>query len=647
MTLRAALIGLLIAVGFAAILPYTDLYLQGSRLAFNHLPITALITLFLLITLVNTLLLKLSPRRALRAIELAGIYIMVLVAAPLPSGGYAEYFPTVTTAGFYFATPENDYQIKFQPYLTEKLHGLTNWLAPQDPRAIKWLYEGLPPGKAIPWGPWMAPLIAWGIFVVLLVAAFYFLAMILRRQWIEYERLTFPLAQVPLEMVAQADKPSLATPFFRNRVMWAGFFIIALLDSVNSLRLYFPSMPSINMMHLRIFQGLKNRPWNALQDIEIFIYPAVIGISYLLSQEVGAGIWGFFCFNKLQKVILFAYGLDRGGRLGSVDANSFLRVQEIGGFFVLAFVIFYAVRRQIADAFRRREPPDPTAPMTSRWATAGFVVTTLLLAAWGWASGMNYFFALLGIVIFYVMALGLTRLVNAGGLLWVEANWLPYDVINIAFGSTNIPVRTLLVLGMEQIMLMFDQRIITMPYLMDASKIAHSTRLRGRHFALIVAAAVFLSMVVGCISVLVVAYHFGGVRLDQWYFRDGPVFPYEDVAATMAEPAKLTAFGAFSFLWGVGVMSLMVFLNKNYLWFRISPLGYLFGSTWTMAHVWFSVFLGWLCSYLATRGGGFRFYRQMRPFFIGMVLGEFVTSALWLPIDWAFGIRGHVIFPVE
>jgi hypothetical protein len=641
LSLRAILIGLLVGVGFAAILPYSDLYLQGSRLAFNHLPITALITLFLLIVVANTLLRRFAPRRAFSAAELAAIYVIVLVAAPLPSGGYAEFLPGVTTAAFYYATPENDFAVKFQPYLH---NFLTPW---SNPDAIKWLYEGLPPGKHIPWGAWVAPIIAWGIFTMLLVSAFFFLTMILRRQWIEHERLTFPLAQVPLEMVAQADKPSLAAPFFRNKLMWFGFFSIMLLDSVNGLRLYFPSVPSVNMWHLALFSGLKTRPWYAWADIEAYIYPSVIGVSYLLSQEVGASIWGFFWFSKLQKLLLYAYGIERGGALGGTNTDTFLRVQEIGGFFVLTWVILYSVRRQVVAAFRGREPADPTAPMSIRWATIGFVICTLLIPVWGWAAGMNYFFGLLGILLFYVMVLGLTRLVNAGGALWVEANWLPYDVINNAFGSVNIPVRTLTILGVEQMFYMFDQKNITMPYLMDASKIGHATRLRGRRFAVAVGLSVFLSMVVGSISVLWVAYRFGGVKLDQWYFNGGNLFPFNDVASTMEEPSKPTTFGAFSFLYGVGVMSLLVFLNKNYLWFRISPLGYIFGSTWTMGHLWFSVLIGWLCSYLATRGGGFRFYRQLRPLFIGMVLGEFVTSALWLPIDWAFGVRGHVIFPVE
>lgn len=646
MTFRAALIGLLVAVGFAAVLPYTDLYVEGSPLTFNHLPISALITLFLLITVVNTLLVRFSPRRALRAAELAAIYIMVLVAAPLPSGGYAELFPGVLTSAFYYASDENEFAVKFQPYLTEPLHGLRNWLAPQDPAAIKWLYEGLPPGATIPWGAWIRPLIAWGLFALLLVAAFYCLTMILRRQWIEHERLTFPLAQVPLEMI-HGDRPSLATPFFRNKLMWFAFFTIALIDSVNGLRLYSPLFPAINLAHLRVFPGLSSRPWNAIRDVEVFIYPAVIGVSYLLSQEVGASIWGFFWFSRLQKVGLYAYGIERGGSLGRPNTDTFLRLQETGGFFVLAAVVVWAVRRQIADSFRRPEPEDPTAPMSIRAATACLIVITLLLGAWGWAAGMSFFLGVLGIVLFYVMSLGLTRLVNAGGALWVEANWLPYDVINIAFGSVNIPARTLTLLSMEQMVFMFDQRVIPMPYLMDSAKIGHSVGLRGRHFAIAVGAAVFLSMVVGSIAMLVTTYHLGGVKLHQWYFRDSALFPFENVTSTLDEPSKLTAFAAFSFLYGVGVMSLIVFLNKSYLWFRVSPLGYLFGSTWTMDHLWFSVLVGWLCSYLATRGGGFRFYRRLRPFFIGMVLGEFVTAAVWLPIDWACGVRRHVIFPIE
>ena len=38
---------------------------------------------------------------------------------------------------------------------------------------------------------------------------------ILRKQWIERERLIFPLAQLPLEMTKKS--------FFKNKLMWLGF----------------------------------------------------------------------------------------------------------------------------------------------------------------------------------------------------------------------------------------------------------------------------------------------------------------------------------------------------------------------------------------------------------------------------------------
>ncbi len=50
---------------------------------------------------------------------------------------------------------------------------------------------------------------------------------------------------------------------------------------------------------------------------------------------------------------------------------------------------------------------------------------------------------------------------------------------------------------------------------------------------------------------------------------------------------------------------------------------------------------------LVLRYGGMQMYIKARPWFLGMVLGEFVISGIWLPIDWYFGVRGHVIFPIE
>ncbi len=57
----------------------------------------------------------------------------------------------------------------------------------------------------------------WGIFVALYYAGTFFLGGILRRQWVDYERLLFPLARFPLEVTAGAAGRGLLPEVFRNR----------------------------------------------------------------------------------------------------------------------------------------------------------------------------------------------------------------------------------------------------------------------------------------------------------------------------------------------------------------------------------------------------------------------------------------------
>jgi hypothetical protein len=64
-----------------------------------------------------------------------------------------------------------------------------------------------------------------------------------------------------------------------------------------------------------------------------------------------------------------------------------------------------------------------------------------------------------------------------------------------------------------------------------------------------------------------------------------------------------------------------------------------------MHHLWFCVFLGWLANALVRRYGGLHLFLRFRPFFLGLVLGEFLIAALWLALDALLGITGHNVFP--
>jgi len=72
--------------------------------------------------------------------------------------------------------------------------------------------------------------LGWAVFLFILVFVMLCINAILRRQWIERERLTYPIIQLPLEMATSRGAASI----FRNRLMWIGFSIAAGIDIRNS-----------------------------------------------------------------------------------------------------------------------------------------------------------------------------------------------------------------------------------------------------------------------------------------------------------------------------------------------------------------------------------------------------------------------------
>ena len=63
-----------------------------------------------------------------------------------------------------------------------------------------------------------------------------------------------------------------------------------------------------------------------------------------------------------------------------------------------------------------------------------------------------------------------------------------------------------------------------------------------------------------------------------------------------------------------------------------------------MSVFWFSCLLAWMIKGLILRYGGMRTYVAGRPFFVGMIIGEFVAALAWTAINALTGITPPV-FP--
>ena len=82
--------------------------------------------------------------------------------------------------------------------------------------AIMSFCEGLFAGEAVPWGAWLTPIFIWSAYVLVVYFVMICLSVLLRKQWVEYERCAFPLVKLPVEMAEQGS--GRIGPLFKNSV---------------------------------------------------------------------------------------------------------------------------------------------------------------------------------------------------------------------------------------------------------------------------------------------------------------------------------------------------------------------------------------------------------------------------------------------
>jgi len=79
--------------------------------------------------------------------------------------------------------------------------------------------------------------------------------------------------------------------------------------------------------------------------------------------------------------------------------------------------------------------------------------------------------------------------------------------------------------------------------------------------------------------------------------------------------------------------------------FPLNPVGYAIAGSFSVNLIWFSLLIAWIVKLLALRYGGLRLYRQMLPFFFGLVIGESLMWAVWSLVGIGFGIHTYSFWP--
>ena len=639
MTRRALIIGVIAVVIIGLFTPYSDLVMKGTWIGLTAFPINALFILLATIGVLNTCLRRLG--KGLSRGELLLVYSMSLVAGGIPSFGLTGLLIPYIAGPLYFARPENRYEQVLLPLIPK-------WLHPQSDYAITKLYEGLREGQAIPWSEWVVPLLAWTALACIMYGAFFCLTTLLRKRWVEDEKLVFPLLELPVEMATYEGEKG-RPAFLRDGVMWGFFAIPFAIHALNGLHYYFPAVPRINVHEINLGQYLAQRPWNAATPLYLRVLFSIIGLAYILPSELSFSLWFFYFFFLAQAVVAASLGIDMRG-VQAYGTKELIAHQMWGGILASGILGLIAARPRLQQIYEiafghGRQLDDRNEPMPYRLAIYGLGACLVGLGVWGSAAGAQLLAVLVLMILFFLSHIVAVRLVCEGGMLYVQHPFRPFNMMLAGAGSRGLGPHNVAILGYLDHLWMVDNRSPLMPGLMQSMKLADEGHLSRRALAKTLALSIVLAVVTSYCSYLRLMYRYGGANLHEWfttYYTRNLYCNWMMQLLDAGEPARLTSFitmgaGAGS-LWG------LTLLHHTFLWWPLHPIGYLMGASWPMINFWFPIFVGWLCKTTILRYGGVKVYRRLLPGFLGLVLAEFTAAGLWILIDFIAGVRGHLVF---
>ena len=641
LTLRAVVLGLLVVVIVGVWATYVELHARSSRLTMGHFPL-ALFALLLVILAVNAILPRLRIP-ALSSAELVVIVSMGLVGAMMPVDGIVGYLLGIISSFYYFATPENQWEQYFHPYLP-------SWLVPKGtPEIWTQFFEGIGLDRGIPWGMWTLPLFWWALFIGALLWVSACMMVMIRKQWVENERLVYPLAAVAQVMVGGVSGEVRLRSVVRNRLFWVGLGIALFLFSIEIIGWFYPTMPIRNYYpkfgNLRLMKDA--RPI-VLNPFHFF----TMGFAYLAHVEVQFSVWFFYLLNIFEGGIFARFGFALRGA-GSDQFCTFPTAVAWQGFGATLFIVIWSAwtaREHLRNVFRKAigrapEVDDSGELISYRTAFWGAIGGLVFMGAWLNRAGMSFTMVILFLFASFVLYLSTARIVAEGGVPYTWGPLSPQSFVVNVLGTHVItgPGITSLLLSYS---LANYLRGIFMPAMAHVVRFGDMLKGNRRRLlpAVILASAVALAA--SLYYTLNLGYTYGAYNTYGFppFFGGNPKGIFSSTLSMVRNPldpdwSKLLFLGL-----GTGVMGLLTFLRSRLLWWRLHPIGFATSAMINSNFLGVPFFIAWAVKSTVLNFGGVLLYRKSLPLFMGLMVGYVLGVSLCSVVDMAFfPQQGHVV----
>jgi hypothetical protein len=572
-----------------------------------------------------------GPTRLRRRLRLSRQDVLLAYCAAMISGPIAHQYAVG------FLVPHMVAPYYFFPG-AEFHHWLPAWFGPSDPAVVRAFFLGS--NGHVPWGAWLLPAMAWLLLLAALFLTGHCALILVRRQWIENERLSFPLAQIPLGLTLP-DGGGMA-PVLRAPVFWIGMALPLLLGALHGLHQYSPGIPDLPLRPMLEFDFAAHSapPWTGLGTLEFRLSLWLVGIVALLPAEISFSGWFFFWVTRAEDVSALVLGATD---LPSVYSNHYpaLYSQGAGAALALAALAFWGSRRQLARAVRQATVGGQQTTADAEFASPRFALLGLLLGVgvmvgWLWAAGMRAWVAGLLVLLMLAYFLVFARIrgetgLSMGVILWPK---MLDEVMLTLAGSRGLRPADLTVLYSVRWLYFGPSTGGVLACQLECFKIAGDAGMKSRGTGAVLLGAALLTLPLAFFWTLQ-TYHDRGFTLMPIGHRERSMvgsqiyWSYENLVDALKNPTGTEWSGITAMGVGAAVTLALAALRTRFLWWPLHPVGYMAANSWGMHWNWGSLTVGWLLKVLLLRYGGLRLFRAAVPFFLGLVVGDMVSEGLW------------------
>ncbi len=260
----------------------------------------------------------------------------------------------------------------------------------------------------------VTPALTWGLFLSALFGAMFCLMAIVRRQWFENERLSFPLAQIQLSLIAPPLPGRWLNDTLRRRSFWIALGLVLALRLWNGCGEYWPKyIPTLPTgFNFKSMAGDAPMSYTDPNFQKAAILFTAVGVTFFLPSHVSFSLWFFYLLDQVYRMVMGSATGDTG-KAGDWD-------EHLGGVVAFALAFLWTGRRHwrlvVAQGLRgvRNGEAEGTylSHRTAFWCLIACIAT---MTAWLTLAGASVLGAVVLVIMLLTLFMVITRVIAETG----------------------------------------------------------------------------------------------------------------------------------------------------------------------------------------------------------------------------------------